>query len=44
MLAKRYEIEEKDCDKETIKALELIANIPLPVTKDYLKTIGFESE
>jgi len=44
MWAKRYQIAENDCDKETVKALELIANIPLPVTKEYLKTIGFESE
>ena len=44
MWAKRYEIKEEDCDKETVKALELIANIPLPVTKKYLQTIGFEVE
>jgi len=44
MWAKRYRIEEADVDKETVKALELISNIPLPVTKKYLKTIGFESE
>jgi len=40
MLAKRYQIAENDCDKETVKALELVTNIPLPVTKAY----GFETE
>jgi hypothetical protein len=44
MLTKRYQIEEKDYDKETVKALELIANIPIPVTKEFLKTIGFKVE
>lgn len=44
MWAKRYKIEENDSDKETIKALEMISNIPLPVTKKYLQTIGFEAE
>jgi hypothetical protein len=44
MLAKRYVVDENLCDKETISALELISNIPVPVTKEYLKTIGFESD
>ena len=41
---KRYEITEEKRDEETLKALELVASIPLPVTKAYLKTVGFESE
>lgn len=44
MQAKRYEVSEDKINEETVKALELIANIPLPVTKEYLKTVGFEDE
>lgn len=44
MWAKRYEIDESKRDEETVKALELISEIPLPVTKEYLKIIGFECE
>lgn len=44
MWAKRYEITEEKRNEETVKALEMIAKIPLPVTKEYLKTIGFEAE
>lgn len=44
MLAKRYEVEDSEKDAELLKAFELISNIPLPVTKEYLRTIGFECE
>ena len=44
MWRKSYEISEEKRNEETIKALEMIANIPLPVTKKYLETIGFENE
>lgn len=44
MWAKRYNIEDSQKDIELLKAFELVSNIPLPVTKEYLKTIGFECE
>jgi hypothetical protein len=44
MWAKRYKIEEANFNEEIVKALRLISEIPLPVTKKYLETIGFEVE
>jgi len=44
MWAKRYEIEDSEKDTELLKAFELVSNIPLPVTKEYLKSIGLEAE
>jgi len=44
MWAKRYQIEDSQKDVELLKAFELISKIPLPVTKKYLKTIGFDVE
>lgn len=44
MWRKIYAIEENDKDKELMDALNMISKIPLPVTKEYLKTIGFEPD
>jgi hypothetical protein len=42
--AKRYKIEDSQKDIELLKAFELVSKIPLPVTKQYLSSVGFESE
>ena len=44
MWTKRYECKDEEKDIELLKAFELVSNIPLPVTKEYLTTIGFETE
>lgn len=44
MWRKIYPIEEKNKNNELLKALDMISKIPLPVTKSYLKNIGFNPD
>lgn len=44
MYRKYYQIEESKQDEELIKVFKIISEIPLPITKSYLRSIGFEDD